>query len=329
MKGICPNCEKETELELVRTREMVEVRGEPIEVDAEFFRCTECGKEFENTRGLDSLALAYQEYRHRHEMLQPEQIRAWRKRNGLTQNELSQILGWGGVTLSRYENGALHSEAHEKILRLAMEPHNLITLIEETPDALPEDKRERLLAELRAADAEAYSFERLFEERFGQYAPDEFSGYRKLDLQKLFNVILFFSVGGQLKTKLNKLLFYADFKHFKEYSVSITGARYVHLQYGPVPDDYDYYFAELSRERWLDVEEEIFGNYTGFKCVARVEPKLEIFDQSERDVLEQVLNHFRRFGSVEIKNFSHEEAAYASTSEGETISYLHAKDLRI
>ena len=329
MKGICPNCEKETELELVRAREVVEVRGEPIEVDAEFMKCTECGVDFENTRGPDALALAYQEYRHRHDMLQPEQIREHRKRYGLTQKELSQLLGWGGVTLSRYENGALHSEAHEKILRLAMEPHNLMTLIEGAPNALPGDKRERLLGELRAADDEACSFERLFEEHFGQYTPDEFSGYRKLDSQKLFNAILFFSAGGQLKTKLNKLLFYADFKHFKEYSVSITGARYVHLQYGPVPDDYDYYFAELSREHYLDVEEEIFGNYTGFKCVARVEPDLGAFDQSERDVLEQVINYFRGFGSAEIMKFSHEEAAYASTVEGETISYLHAESLRL
>ena len=329
MKSICPNCEKETELELVRTREVIEVRGEPIEVDAEFFKCTECGVDFENTRGPDALVLAYQEYRHRHDMLQPQQIRDWRKQYGLTQNELSRILGWGGVTLSRYENGALHSEAHEKILRLAMEPHNLMTLIEEVPDALPEDKRERLLGELRAADDETCSFERLFEERLGRYAPDEFSGYRRLDLQKLFNVILFFSVGGRLKTKLNKLLFYADFKHFKEYSVSITGARYVHLQYGPVPDNYDYYFAELSRERYVDVEEEIFENYTGFNCVARIAPDLGAFDQSEREVLEQIVNHFRGFGSAEIMKFSHEEAAYASTAEGETISYLHAGNLRI
>jgi putative zinc finger/helix-turn-helix YgiT family protein len=329
MKDICPNCEKETEIELVRIKEVVEVRGEPIEVNAEFLKCTECGVDFENTQGPDSLTLAYQEYRHRHEMLQPQKIRDWRKQYGLTQNELSQILGWGGVTLSRYENGALHSEAHEKILRLSMEPHNLMTLIEETPDALPDDKRDRLLGELRAADDEACSFERLFEERFGQYAPDEFSGYRKLDSQKLFNTILFFSVGGQLKTKLNKLLFYADFKHFKEYSVSITGARYVHLQYGPVPDDYDYYFAELLREHYLDVEEEILGNYTGFKCVARVEPDLGTFDQSERDVLEQVISYFRKFGSAEIMKFSHDEAAYASTMEGETISYRHAENLRI
>jgi uncharacterized protein with PIN domain len=69
MIGICPNCEKETEIELVRTREVIEVRGEPIEVDAEFFRCTECGVDFENTRGPDALALAYREYQNRNDTL--------------------------------------------------------------------------------------------------------------------------------------------------------------------------------------------------------------------------------------------------------------------
>jgi putative zinc finger/helix-turn-helix YgiT family protein len=329
MKGICPNCEKENELELARAKEVVEIRGEPIEVDAEFFKCMECGVDFENTRGPDSLALAYREYRRRHDMLQPEQIRDWRKQYGLTQKELGQLLGWGGVTLSRYENGALQVEAHEKILRLAMEPHNLMKLIEETPEALPGDKRGRLLEELRVADDEACSFERLFEERFGHYPPDEFSGFLKLDIQKLFNAILFFSVGGQLKTKLNKLLFYADFKHFKEYAVSITGARYIHLQYGPVPDNYDYYFAELASERILDVEEEIMGNYTGFKCVARREPDLDAFEKTERDVLAHVMECFQKFGSAEIMKYSHEEEAYVSTIEGESISYLFAQNLRI
>ena len=329
MKGICPNCEKETELELVRTKEVVEVRGEPIEVDVEFFKCTECGADFENTRGPDSLALAYREYRRRHDMLQPEQIRDWRKQYGLTQKELGQLLGWGFVTLSRYENGALHTQAHEKILRLAMEPHNLITLIEGTPEALPDDKRNRLLEELRVADDEACSFERLLEERVGHYAPDEFSGFRKLDIRKLFNVILFFCDGGQLKTKLNKLLFFADFKHFKENVVSITGARYFHLQYGPVPDDYDYYFAELERERLLDVVEEAYGEYTGFKCVTRNKPDLSIFEQSELNSLIKVKEYFKNFGSARIMAFSHEEVGYVSTKEGEPISYLYAQNLRI
>jgi len=329
MNGICPNCEKETKLEHVCAKEVVEVRGEPIEVDSEYFKCMECGEEFENTRGPDSLALAYEKYRHTHEMLQPSQIREHRKRYGLTQKELSRLLGWGDVTLSRYENGALHSEAHEKILRLAMEPHNLMTLIENTPGALAEDKRERLLDCLRVADNEVFSFKRLFEEQFGQYAPDEFSGYRKLDTQKLFRVILFFCFEGQLKTKLNKLLFYADFKHFKEYAVSITGARYLHLQYGPVPDDYDYYFAELEREGSLQQLEVSLGGYTGFKCVTQDEPDLSIFEQSELGSLKEVKAYFKRFGSARIMAFSHKEVGYRSTNEGEPISYLFAESLRI
>ncbi len=72
MEGICPNCKKESEIELVRTREVIEVRGESIEVDAEFFICTECGADFENTRWPDSLLLAYKEHRNRCNMFYPE-----------------------------------------------------------------------------------------------------------------------------------------------------------------------------------------------------------------------------------------------------------------
>jgi Antitoxin SocA-like, Panacea domain len=80
------------------------------------------------------------------------------------------------------------------------------------------------------------------EERLSAYPPNEFSGYLKFDLRKFLNAALFFCKGGQLKTRLNKLLFYAVFKHFKENAVAITGARYVHLPLGPVPDNYEYFF---------------------------------------------------------------------------------------
>ena len=40
------------------------------------------------------------------------------------------------------------------------------------------------------------------------------------------------------KTKLNKLLFYSDFINYYLNGTSISGAKYVHLPYGPVPDSY-------------------------------------------------------------------------------------------
>src|SRR4030043_786777 len=153
MKGICPNGEKETELEVVQNVEDIKVRGEVIKVGVRYFKGKSWGEEFEDPRSdEDPLDKAYRESRRRHGMMQPEEILEFRKKFGLTQNEMSRLLGWGGATLSRYENGALQDETHEKALRLAMEPRNLLKLIESPSNVLPEEKRDRLIKKLRAAE---------------------------------------------------------------------------------------------------------------------------------------------------------------------------------
>lgn len=96
-----------------------------------------------------------------------------------------------------------------------------------------------------------------------------------------------------------------------------------------MPDDYDYYFAELERAGLLDMREEAFGDYTGFICITRNKPDLTIFEQSELDSLVEVNKFFKDFGSARIMAFSHEETGYVSTKEGEPISYLYARNLRI
>ncbi|MHB8789969.1 MAG: type II TA system antitoxin MqsA family protein [Desulfobulbaceae bacterium] len=329
MIGICPNCEKEANISTVTKVETIVIRGEAIEVEAHYFQCAECGAEFENTRGPDALEEAYRQYRLRHEMLQPEDIRAWRNSYGITQKELSALLGWGGATLSRYENGALQDESHEKMLRMAMEPHNLLQLIKETPQAFIPEKRERLLRLLEEAEAETISINRLFEDRLGNYPPDEFSGYLKLNLAKLHNAILFFCKGGQLKTKLNKLLFYADFKHFKENAVSITGARYAHLQHGPVPDNYEFFFATLTHSGQIEVDEVQVFQYFGENFVSTVEPDLSMFEPSELKALAEVKELFNAFTASRIREFSHAERGYKETPNHSLISYSFADALQI
>ena len=330
MKGICPNCEKETELEVVQNIEDIKVRGEVIKVEVKYYKCKNCGEEFEDPRsGEDPLDKAYRVYRQRHGMMQPEEILESRKKFGLTQNEMNRLLGWGGATLSRYENGALQDETHEKALRLAMEPRNLLKLIEATPDVLPKEKMDRLVNELRAAEEESCSLERVYEERFGRYEASELSGYRKLDLAKLFNAILYFCKSGVLKTKLNKLLFYADFKHFKDYAVSITGARYAHVPFGPAPDKYALYFATLLENDAIKVEEDVIGDFIGEKFISTKEPDLSLFSDGELKILATIKEYFHDFSAKKITDFSHDEKAYKETAPGDVISYEYASDLKI
>lgn len=329
MTTICPNCEKETKIKTVTQIEGIDVRGETIEVEARYHQCRECGVEFENTQGPDALEAAYREYRRRHEMLQPEDIRKWRKTYGITQKELSALLGWGGATLSRYENGALQDETHEKMLRMAMEPHNLLNLTKETPLAFIPEKRERLIEQLEAAESEAVSINKIFEVRLGNYPPDELSGYLKLNLAKFQNAILFFCKGGQLKTKLNKLLFYADFKHFKENAVSITGARYAHLPHGPVPSNYEFFFATMTHSRQIEVDEIQIYQYFGEIFVSTIEPDLSIFEPSELKILAEVKELFKDHTATQIRDFSHKERGYQETPDHELISYSFAESLQI
>jgi putative zinc finger/helix-turn-helix YgiT family protein len=330
MKGICPNCEKETELELIHRVEDIKVRGEAIKVEVKYYKCKNCGEEFEDPHSdEDPLDKAYRAYRRRHGMMQPEEVRDFRKRFGLTQNEMSRLLGWGGATLSRYENGALQDETHEKALRLAMDPRNLLKLIEEAPDALSEEKRNRLINELKAAEEEACSLEMIYEERFGKYEANELSGYRRFDLGKLFNAILYFCKGGVLKTKLNKLLFYADFMHFKDYAVSITGARYAHIPFGPAPDKYALYFATLLENGAIKVEEDIIGDFLGEEFISVKEPDLSSFSDSELKILATVKEYFKDFTAKRITDFSHDEKGYKETATGDTISYEYANELKL
>ena len=332
MKVICPHCEAMRDVETVEARETVEIRGERVEIPAKYYRCRVCGEDFDDPKAVsDPLEKAYAEYRARHGMVQPSELKAFRKRYGLTQNELGKLLGWGSVTLSRYENGALQDEAHDKEIRLAMEPRNLASLVEQTPDAIVGEKRLRLLGDLEMEEAEAFSFERIFEERFGRYRADELSGYRPLNVSKVFNAILFFCREGDFKTKVNKLLFYADFKHFKEFTTSITGAQYVHLPLGPVPNNYDHYFAELIANGSLTVEEEpCTPDFIMEKLVTvRTPDLLAWFSDSEIKTLVEIKEHFKNYTATAIKDFSHNEKAYKETSERQRISYEYADDLQI
>lgn len=332
MKAICPHCEATRNVKIVDTIETVEIRGDRIEVPVKYYKCLTCGGDFDDPKaGSDPLEKAYAEYRSRHGMVEPSELKAFRKKYGLTQNELGKLLGWGPVTLSRYENGALQDEAHDKEARLAMESHNLINLIENAPDALSNEKRIRLLKELSREEEETFSFERFFEERFGKYEADELSGYKHLDISKVFNAILFFCREGEFKTKVNKLLFYADFRHFKEYTTSVTGAQYVHLPLGPVPDNYDHYFAALIGNGSLKVEESACGeDFVTEKLVTvNVPDLLSLFSDSEIKTLVAVKEHFKDYTATKIKDFSHNEQGYNKTSEGQCISYEYADALQI
>jgi len=327
--GVCTSCEKETEFDHIVKKETFNVRGELIGVDVEYTRCKTCGDEvLDPTVNHDPFDLAYRKYRKNHSLLQPEEIENWRKAHHLTQGELARLLGLGVATINRYENGALQNESHEKLLRLAMDSSNLLKLIEKSEQVFSGTRKEKLLETLRESEEISCSVDNTIMINFGGTEMSSSNGYRKLDLPKLYSAVLFFSKDGVLKSKLNKLLFYADFKHFKEYTLSITGLRYAHLPHGPAPDNYEMYYASLFSKKSIEIIEESYpAGYVGEVIKAVKDPDLNVFSPSELRVMASVKEDFKDYNATQIREFSHKEVGYQETTDGEIISYMSANKL--
>jgi uncharacterized phage-associated protein len=131
------------------------------------------------------------------------------------------------------------------------------------------------------------------------------------------------------RTKLNKMLFYADFLHAKRYGRSISGARYVHMQYGPVPADFYALQARLVDGADIDEVPAQEGDCSGTVFIARRPADRELFSAEELQTLKDVAAHFEGWTASRLVEFSHREPAWAETHDRETIPLAYAERLQI
>src|SRR5215203_5109772 len=134
-----------------------------------------------------------------------------------------------------------------------------------------------------------------------------FSGYRAFSLEKMAAMVSYLSsrTADLYKTKLNKLLFYADFSNYHVNGTSISGSRYVHLPYGPVPEGYEetletlnhYGVVDISRQNSAELVRS--GENTAF----------DFLTAEERRSLDWVLATYGRMSASQLTEISHLERA--------------------
>lgn len=333
MKRFCEECGKEVETRVVTKQESYSVCGENIEVDAEVLICAECGEEF-FCEELDGKTLnnAYDKYRRKHKLLFPKEIKDIREQYGLSQRGFAKLLNWGDKTIYRYENGSIQDKAHNSLLLFLREPENMKTYITEN-EIILDDKQKKRLGETveQLIENKEYHQERRLLNMFFMTPPSEENGYRVFDFEKFSAMVLFFANKSErlLKTKLLKLLNYSDMVFFKENGISISGAKYVHLPYGPVPQNFDLLFGTMSATHVAHIEVEYEGGYENHEVIPECEVPKNVLSEKELEVLERVYNKFKNYGSVEISNYSHNEKGYTMTNQGEVIPYSYAKYIEL
>lgn len=333
MRKYCEECGKEVETKIITKKEAYDVCGETIEVDARVLVCVECGEEFYSEK-LDNATLvrAYNEYRRKHKLLLPEEIKKIREQYGLSQRGFAKLLNWGDKTICRYENGSIQDKAHNSLLLFFRDPENMRMYLTENEVSLGERQKAKLLAAVEHLEQnKEYRTGRRFLNLFFSKVPCEENGYRAFDYDKFCAMVLFFAHKSSelLKTKLMKLLNYSDMIFYKENGISISGARYAHLPYGPVPENFDILLGTMAADHLAHIEVFFDNGYEKHQVIPEEEMTDGILSDDELEVLERIYNKFKSFGSVDISNYSHRERGYVETEKGEIISYSYAKDIEL
>ncbi len=125
--------------------------------------------------------------------------------------------------------------------------------------------------------------------------------------EKLINAIIFFANNTKYcgKTKLLKLLYFLDFKHFKETGKSVTGLDYYAWQMGPVPKEL---FEELSGRMKPDMQAAIH-QLPASEDFQQIRPKKKFdnqyFSEKEQRLLEEIAFIFRDAKADEMIEATH------------------------
>lgn len=329
----CPMCVEDTKVNKITQQKQMEVRDEIISVERNCYRCETCGEEFEiHTEDYDPFEVAYREYRRRKGWVQPEEIKEFREDLALTQQRFSGLLGIGIATLNRYENGALQSEATNRLISLCMnDPWILCKFAKDSQASFSNEDLQHLNRNIeRYLDGIPQLVSDAIE-RYGSYNASLLSGCKDFDFKKFCEVAkILCHETKQFTTKLQKLFFYTDFKHYKEHNISITGMRYAHLPHGPVPDEYKTWLAALTD--WMGIlepEKIEFEQYCGEVFEFKDEPNYNLFSLDELNTIKFVKDTFNNYSSIQMEEFSHKEKGYLMTRQGQCISYKYAKELQI
>ena len=122
-------------------------------------------------------------------------------------------------------------------------------------------------------------------------------------------------------TKLNKVIFFAEFAHVRRTGRSITGVEFQKLPHGPAPRRLRPVRDALVR---CGAAQMVHEEHLGF-VTARLVPlraaDVSLFSDEELETIDGVIEDLSGMTARQVSQLSHDEAGWRLVEEGETIPY--------
>lgn len=328
----CPICDEIHIIEIRKRKTKGLIKNETIEYEEIIYYCENEDDEFTPGDILDeNLLRARDAFRLAHGLLTSSELKTIRKEYNLTQKEFSSILGWGDITIQRYEKKSIQDETYDKIMRMFYEnPIFALELIDKHKELVDEARYAELRNLIKLKIKTNGNLELKLQEIKNSYIDYEelsdSNGLMQLNLKKVNEIMVYYanSINLLYKVKLLKLLWYTDALYYKKYGTSMTGLVYKHLPLGAVPIGYEEILSFTS----IKVDEEYNNHYTAYRITAKEPTNFHSFTSQEIECLQEVFEFFKNKNTNFVVEYMHDEKAYLCTSSDEIIPYSLAGEIR-
>ena len=309
----CPFCDGTAHLDW--NKKEVHFRKEAFFVQQFYYKCNLCKAEY-TTNDTDNASMlqVHNQYRAKHSIPFVEQIINIREKYGLPASKMNEVLGLGANSYTNFEKGDVPSAAIANLLLIAENPVEFKKMVLRSHDIFSSNAYHILLNKLDTLINNAAQDVRLAKIDYLN-EPLSFNGYRVPNYLKTANLICLLidkcKNDFNDRMKLNKLLFYTDFLHYKNNLSSITGLSYRAIQHGPIPSCYSNLLTYLEEENFIQSTYqknsnggavEIFTVNNGFDN--------SVFTETELATIEHICELFKNTSSWELRNQSHEETGW-------------------
>lgn len=314
------------EARLARKWETYTFRKEKFSVCSLHYVCVDTGEtfSFESPDGSSQDDLiqtqAFNQYRAKHHIPFPNEIREIREQYGLSAAKMSEVLDLGANSYHNYENGKIPSLANAKLIRTAKSPEQFRQFVQEKEEFFSEKAFAKVMNRIDGL-MKPDSLEPLVDYIWNHDTEaNALTGFVKPHLEKVAHYILFFAERVQpLKTKLNKLLFYADFLHYRETGFAISGCNYRAITLGPVPSHFSELFGLLEDQKYINIEHEVTDRGVGEKFVPARGFNPDLFTEKELEAMASVAEKFKDTRTTEIVDLSHQEPAWIDNHKNKNL----------
>lgn len=145
---LCTCCMEVHDVKRVRFMDHTTFKDVPVDCLTEAFYCDLDDTFYVNEEMMDENENRLRDaYCKKVGLLTSFEIKAIRTKYGITQTDLSVLLGWGGKTITRYESYQVQDKAHDTILKkIDSDPEWYLTLLCEVEKVLPEEAYKRYYA---------------------------------------------------------------------------------------------------------------------------------------------------------------------------------------